>query len=137
MIDAFVRHMINRYGIDEVLSWYFEFWNEPELMGIFWDGDINTENKITESLIGRAFESNFDFIKLDDIDISLGSHDFLQTSVQDLISFTGELKFSKAEYFITEWDSNTDCRDLVHDTCFMAAFIVKNILLEQIGAGYF
>ena len=36
LIDAFVRHLIDRYGADEVRSWYFEFWNEPNLDG-FWE----------------------------------------------------------------------------------------------------
>lgn len=36
LVDAFVRHLIDRYGIDEVRSWYFEFWNEPNLDG-FWE----------------------------------------------------------------------------------------------------
>ncbi len=37
LIDAFVRHLIDRYGAVEVRSWYFEFWNEPNLDG-FWEG---------------------------------------------------------------------------------------------------
>jgi len=36
LIDAFVRHLIARYGAEEVASWYFEFWNEPNLEG-FWE----------------------------------------------------------------------------------------------------
>ena len=36
LIDAFVRHLIARYGAEEVRSWYFEFWNEPNLDG-FWE----------------------------------------------------------------------------------------------------
>lgn len=36
LVDAFVRHLIDRYGRDEVRSWYFEFWNEPNLDG-FWE----------------------------------------------------------------------------------------------------
>jgi xylan 1,4-beta-xylosidase len=36
MIDAFARHLVARYGIDEVASWYFEVWNEPNLG--FWAG---------------------------------------------------------------------------------------------------
>ena len=35
LVDAFARHLIDRYGIDEVRSWYFEVWNEPNLDG-FW-----------------------------------------------------------------------------------------------------
>ncbi|KQW82274.1 beta-xylosidase [Brevundimonas sp. Root1279] len=37
LIDAFVRHLIDRYGAEEVRTWYFEFWNEPNLAG-FWEG---------------------------------------------------------------------------------------------------
>jgi xylan 1,4-beta-xylosidase len=37
MIKAFARHLVDRYGIDEVASWYFEVWNEPNID--FWGGD--------------------------------------------------------------------------------------------------
>ncbi|MGA9333990.1 MAG: glycosyl hydrolase [Rudaea sp.] len=37
LIAAFAQHLIARYGIDEVASWYFEVWNEPNLG--FWGGD--------------------------------------------------------------------------------------------------
>lgn len=36
LIDAFARHVQQRYGADEVRSWYFEVWNEPNLDG-FWE----------------------------------------------------------------------------------------------------
>lgn len=36
LVNAFVRHAISRYGVQEVRSWYFEFWNEPNLDG-FWE----------------------------------------------------------------------------------------------------
>jgi xylan 1,4-beta-xylosidase len=36
LITAFVRHLVDRYGIDEVATWYFEVWNEPNLD--FWAG---------------------------------------------------------------------------------------------------
>ena len=35
LIDAFARHLIARYGAGEVRTWYFEFWNEPNLDGFF------------------------------------------------------------------------------------------------------
>ena len=37
LVDAFVRHLEQRYGRDQVRSWYFEVWNEPNLSG-FWEG---------------------------------------------------------------------------------------------------
>ena len=37
-IAAFTRHITERYGAEEVRSWYFEVWNEPNLDG-FWMGN--------------------------------------------------------------------------------------------------
>ncbi len=36
MITAFAKHLVDRYGIDEVSRWYFEVWNEPNIG--FWAG---------------------------------------------------------------------------------------------------
>jgi xylan 1,4-beta-xylosidase len=36
LIEAFARHIEARYGRDEVQSWFFEVWNEPNLDG-FWE----------------------------------------------------------------------------------------------------
>jgi xylan 1,4-beta-xylosidase len=36
LITAFVNHIEQRYGKEEVRSWYFEVWNEPNLDG-FWE----------------------------------------------------------------------------------------------------
>jgi xylan 1,4-beta-xylosidase len=37
LIAEFAKHLIERYGIDEVSQWYFEVWNEPNLD--FWGGE--------------------------------------------------------------------------------------------------
>lgn len=37
LITQFCKHLVARYGIDEVAQWYFEVWNEPNLD--FWGGD--------------------------------------------------------------------------------------------------
>jgi xylan 1,4-beta-xylosidase len=37
MMTAFAQHLIARYGIDEVATWKFEVWNEPNLD--FWGGN--------------------------------------------------------------------------------------------------
>lgn len=38
LVQAFTQHCVDRYGMDEVLTWYFEVWNEPNLYPLFWDG---------------------------------------------------------------------------------------------------
>jgi xylan 1,4-beta-xylosidase len=37
LVDAFIRHIEERYGRDEVRTWFFEVWNEPNLSA-FWEG---------------------------------------------------------------------------------------------------
>lgn len=39
LVDAFVRHAQQRYGKEEVRSWFFEVWNEPNLAGFWEKGD--------------------------------------------------------------------------------------------------
>src|SRR5580658_8696568 len=41
LVETFARHLIDRYGINEVASWYFEVWNEPNLD--FWAGNPKFE----------------------------------------------------------------------------------------------
>jgi xylan 1,4-beta-xylosidase len=36
LVQHFAQHLVDRYGIDEVASWYFEVWNEPNID--FWNG---------------------------------------------------------------------------------------------------
>jgi xylan 1,4-beta-xylosidase len=38
LVEAIIRHCIDRYGLEEVLRWRFEVWNEPNLHGVFWSG---------------------------------------------------------------------------------------------------
>jgi xylan 1,4-beta-xylosidase len=37
LITQFAKHLLDRYGVDELASWYFEVWNEPNLD--FWTGN--------------------------------------------------------------------------------------------------
>jgi xylan 1,4-beta-xylosidase len=37
MIAAFAQHLVSRYGLDEVATWKFEVWNEPNID--FWVGN--------------------------------------------------------------------------------------------------
>jgi xylan 1,4-beta-xylosidase len=41
LVSAFVQHLVERYGIEEVAQWYFEVWNEPNLD--FWAGQPKQE----------------------------------------------------------------------------------------------
>jgi xylan 1,4-beta-xylosidase len=53
LIKALVAHWTERYGEDEVATWYFEVWNEPNLSG-FWIGDKKGMDDKTFSAYAQA-----------------------------------------------------------------------------------
>ena len=44
LIHRWVRHAVERYGKDEVLGWYWEVWNEPDIS--YWRGTPEEYNKL-------------------------------------------------------------------------------------------
>jgi len=48
LVESFTRHLVERYGLEEVRKWYFEVWNEPNL-GAFWSGNQEDYWKLYES----------------------------------------------------------------------------------------
>ncbi|MCH1626895.1 GH39 family glycosyl hydrolase [Ferdinandcohnia quinoae] len=193
LLDAFFKHLINRYGLQEVRTWYFEFWNEPEVQ-YFWSGTrqefftfytesyrciktIDSEIKVggfgtidfseqqnwldefdafaENEKIGVDFFSfhvynlsrNFlpevePLLTLNEISlegnaiqklaesggIMLGDEHNLSVCIDHIIDKSRGLASLNKELWITEWNANSDSRDMVHDTCYMAAFIIKNAL---------
>ncbi len=55
LIRALTQHLVDRYGLDEVRSWFFEVWNEPNL-SYFWGGTQAEYFKLYESAV-RAVKS--------------------------------------------------------------------------------
>lgn len=72
LIKETVKHFIERYGYDEVRTWYFEVWNEPNLSS-FWSGSkeeyfrlydetVNTMKNLNSNLrVGGPSVSGADF----------------------------------------------------------------------------
>lgn len=50
-IQAFLRFLIHRYGLEEVRSWYFEVWNEPDLPRAFWNGSRDEYFRLYETTV--------------------------------------------------------------------------------------
>lgn len=57
LIQAFVRYLIRRYGKDEVESWYFEVWNEPNL-DVFFKGSMDDYFRLYETTVRAIKEVN-------------------------------------------------------------------------------
>ncbi len=55
MVQALLRHLMERYGADEVVTWPIEVWNEPNLPGFWENADMQEYFKL--------FHKTFDAIK--------------------------------------------------------------------------
>jgi xylan 1,4-beta-xylosidase len=52
-----ITHCIARWGKENVEKWYFELWNEPDLMNFYWSGTLEEFNKLydyTEAAVHQA-----------------------------------------------------------------------------------
>ncbi|MDD5936347.1 MAG: glycosyl hydrolase, partial [Clostridiales bacterium] len=49
MVCATIQHLMDRYGMDEVLTWPIEVWNEPNLPGFWEKADMKEYFKLFES----------------------------------------------------------------------------------------
>jgi xylan 1,4-beta-xylosidase len=59
LIYQTVKHCLERYGADEVRTWYFEIWNEPDLRTYFIDG-MDGGEKFTPERLAR-FNKMYDY----------------------------------------------------------------------------
>lgn len=173
LVQETVKHFTARYGVDEVKTWYFEVWNEPNL-GSFFRG--------TQEDYFRVYRVSVDAVKSVCSDYRVGGPstsgaDFREGLgyLQSFIRFCDENQlpvdfitahpyptywpldmngkqqmgymkkestiehlshvrqivddspFAGAEIHLTEWNSSPSPRDLIHDTPFMAPYIIYNI----------
>ncbi len=179
LIRQFILHIIDRYGLSEVLKWHFEIWNEPDLEGFWQNADFDKYIKlyrITASVI-KNIDSRFkvggpatsgtrdkpgcapwgdQFLKacreqkipLDFFSthpyptfhpVDFECHGYMKWDnelrlLKDLNGYNRLLKkygYQNIEKYYTEWNSSPSPRDSVHDTAFMAPFIVKNNWLAR------
>lgn len=61
LIENLVLHFTQRYGEEEVKSWYFEVWNEPNLDG-FWSGTQDEYFKLYEYTARAIKKVNPDYL---------------------------------------------------------------------------
>jgi xylan 1,4-beta-xylosidase len=53
LIQGLVVHCLERYGADEVRTWYWELWNEPDL-DYYWKGSIAEFNKLYDYTVAAV-----------------------------------------------------------------------------------
>lgn len=183
LVRNFVLHLVERYGMNEVQTWYFQIWNHvcigyPQVKDYF-DfikhtfhavKGINSQIKVggtinvtvlKEFIVYEKTEYfELDFIAFVEYSIinniedeensfsdkytktsesqyilqntmkycSHGEKDYISIKVDEFIEVLRKNGIEAKEIFLTEWNSTPNPKDLLHDTCFKAAFLVKNIL---------
>ncbi len=172
LVRAMVIHSIDRYGLEEILRWYFEVWNEPNLYKGFWDASQEEYFKLYETTarviksvhpglrVGGPATSDagkgeapwmrdflafvvreqvpVDFVSTHPYpnhwpgdmagEVVMGYRD-PDSTLQDLRwlrKTVDESPLKDLEIHLTEWNSSPSPRDLVHDTAFMAPFLIAN-----------
>lgn len=206
LVRAFIKHCINRYGLKEVETWYFEVWNEPDFEYVFWIGDredyfefyketfqaVKSVSKnlkvggpaiLQQAVSGDTWLEDFlsyckkNYIHLDFISLhiypeiydeehgaqSLGKELEQGASMEEMIQklatmkriyngknhtydaikegnrIIGKMLSYRPEVHITEWNASAYNRNLIHDTSFVASYIIHNVIkcLGQVDAlGY-
>lgn len=180
LISALLRHLEDRYGREELESWLFCLWNEPD-SPVTMFGFEDTEGffafyKATYDTV-KAFNSNIcfgspsllsdtlcngqwlqqfmtytkneqcppDFLHFHFYPISLESasipnlpqhehlildpnEDLLKDTIHQIRKKIRAEGWNVPKLYLTEWNSSVSHRDLLNDTAFKAAYIVKNIL---------
>lgn len=61
-IKSFTQHLTDRYGAEEVKTWYFEVWNEPDLGALFFDGKFDDYCKIYSTAVKAIRSVNKDYV---------------------------------------------------------------------------
>lgn len=78
-MHEFAKHLVRRYGLDEVRKWYFEVWNEPNLSG-FWSG--------TKDEYFKLYKASADGLKSVDGGLRIGGPASSKANwIQDMIDY--------------------------------------------------
>jgi len=137
LIRAFTRHVVDRYGLDEVRDrWAFEVWNEPNL-SVFWSG--------TPAEYWRLYEVTARAVKDVDPGLRVGGPataavgwvedqlavrapvDFLSTHVYGTVPLDLRPLAGGRPIRWTEWGVTATHHSAVNDTVFAAAFLLTGM----------
>lgn len=174
MISCLVRHLIDRYTLAEVRTWFFEVWNEPDIED-FWansyhdylalyqctsraikeiDSQLRVGGPAGSSVIFQTQRPLEDF--LDDVVANQLPLDFISVHPYPTEFLKPEGRSRQLEHMLNtqqmckwvqwsrnradqrglggiplhlnEWNSSPRFTDYVHDTAFMATFVIENAL---------
>ncbi|MFV0362661.1 MAG: GH39 family glycosyl hydrolase [Suipraeoptans sp.] len=167
--EGFSRHLVNRYGIEELEKWHFEQWNGEDFEN---DGENKDFFEVFEALyksiktvspatkvggggIGIQYGNGNliklidewgeqtcrpDFISLycypyikgdeDGVDFAriASDKDFLKNRLDMARHVIDESKLRGCEIHVSEWSFTISNRNVLNDSCYKGAYIIKNVL---------
>ncbi len=107
LVQALLRHLMERYGADEVVTWPVEVWNEPNLPGFWYKADMQEYFKL--------FQKSFEAVKEVDERFRVGGPAVCGGSdkiwIRSFLEFCREQKI--AVDFITRHHYTTEFPDYV------------------------
>lgn len=93
LVTATLKHLMERYGADEVVTWPIEVWNEPNLSGFWKDADMEAYFKL--------FQCSFEAIKKLDSRFRVGGP--AVCGVQDELWIRSFLEFCRREHIAVDF----------------------------------
>lgn len=164
LVRAFTRHLVDRYGDEEVASWYFEVWEEPDLhlsFANFWYGTLDQYFRLYEAS-ARAIKSVDPRLRVGGPDAASPETveaflehvrraraqgrevpvDFLSLHLyySPLPCWTPVLEragFQGMPVLYTEWGVSAQPGEAVHDLPYGAAWVVRAVMDSHEAGGLF
>jgi xylan 1,4-beta-xylosidase len=151
LIVTFVKHLIDRYGMDRVSKWHFEIWNEPNCG--FWSGS-QTEYfhllQVTSAAIKSVSKNlsvggpatcqsawipeTLKFIKENNVSLDfISTHEYptdkgpKRNTMFQVLTKSREMVGNTMPLFYTEYNDGLFAHSL-HDTIYASAFAIFNII---------
>ena len=192
LVQSFLTNCINRYGLEQVSTWYFQIWTEFPVNDIHWSGTLeqyfelyrqtallikdispslkigpaaenfHTHDQPSERLLEfcqshgvpidfyccNIYHNRIDFLKWGERSsanpVELQAIPFQYESKnhtkQRLIKTHQMLRRhygEEVQFMVTRWNLSWDVTNPLHDTAFMATFIIDNMLddcIEKVSA---
>ncbi|MCR8642837.1 helix-turn-helix domain-containing protein [Paenibacillus sp. N1-5-1-14] len=72
LIEQFMLHCKQRYGVEEMKTWYFACWNEPD-MPLFWEGSFEQ--------YGELYTITYEAVKASCADFQMGGPDIISETI--------------------------------------------------------
>ncbi|MGG0824811.1 helix-turn-helix domain-containing protein [Paenibacillus turicensis] len=187
LVQSFLTNCINRYGLEQVSTWYFQIWTEFPVNDIHWSGTLeqyfelykqtalliknispiikvgpaaenfHTQDQPSERLLKfcqsygvpidfyccNIYHNRIDFLKwgeqsstnpvdLQSIPFQYESKNHTKQRLMKTYHMLRRYYGEEIQFMVTRWNLSWDVTNPLHDTAFMATFIIDNMLDDAI-----